>query len=79
MTRAFLAGLEIGRTGNDKCNCNGKCNNNDKCNGNSNGKRNNNSKGEMRGSLRCATHDSAVSSFGRDDAVFGPAQLGMEV
>ena len=24
--------------------------------------------GEMRGSLHCATHDEAVSSFGRDDA-----------
>jgi hypothetical protein len=28
------------------------------------------SKSEMRGSLHCAAHDEAVSSFGRDDAVF---------
>jgi len=28
-------------------------------------------KSEMRGSLRCAAHDEAVSSFGRDDAFFG--------
>jgi hypothetical protein len=27
-------------------------------------------KSEMRGSLHCATHDEAVSRFGRDDAVF---------
>jgi hypothetical protein len=27
-------------------------------------------KSEMRGSLHCAAHDEAVSSFGRDDAVF---------
>jgi len=26
--------------------------------------------GEMRGSLHCATHDEAVSGFGRDDAGF---------
>jgi hypothetical protein len=27
-------------------------------------------KDEMRGSLHCATHDKAVSSFGRDDVFF---------
>src|ERR1700679_3417956 len=29
-----------------------------------------NGKGEIQGSLHCATHDKAVSSFGRDDVYF---------
>jgi hypothetical protein len=32
-------------------------------------KDNSNNKSEMRGSLRSATHDEAVSRFGRDDAL----------
>jgi hypothetical protein len=33
------------------------------------------SENEIQGFLRCATHDDAVSSFGRDDVKFGTGSI----